>query len=255
MKSASYLSCRAASAAVRILCLCALLGASTILRAQEAPDVQLNVIERTLKNGMRILMVERHDSPTVGLYLEFKVGGVDDPQGKTGVAHVLEHMMFKGTQTYGTTNYQSEVPLMNKIDRIYAEMEVELRKRESPFENADEAKIERLKQEMADAQAEQRKFIITDEFWQTTQRIGGVGLNASTGADSTQYFVQLPSNQLEVWAYLESDRLVNPVFREFYAERDVVHEERRMRTDTRPENLLWEGFQAAAFLAHPYRTR
>jgi predicted Zn-dependent peptidase len=227
-----------------------------VLRAQTAPgtnDVQLNVVEPTLPNGMRILMVERHDSPTVGLYLLFKVGGVDDPEGRTGIAHMLEHMMFKGTRTYGTTDYNAEVPMMEQIDRIYTELAAELRKQSSPLETADEAKIERLRREMAEVQQEQRKYVITDEFWETNQRIGGVGLNASTGADSTQYFVQLPSNQLEVWAYLESDRLANPVFREFYAERDVVHEERRMRTDTRPENLLWESFQAAAFVAHPYR--
>ena len=258
MRSGSHFLSRAASVAVSIVWFCAWVGPLPgVLRAQDAPDVQLNVIERTLPNGMRILMVERHDSPTVALYLRFKVGGVDDPQGKTGIAHLLEHMMFKGTQTYGTTNFQAEVPLMQTIDRIYAELDLELRKRgsaiEGPDEAKDEAKIERLREEMAAAQLEQRKHIITDEFWQTNQRIGGVGLNASTGWDSTQYFVQLPSNQMEVWAYLESDRLANPVFREFYAERDVVHEERRMRTDTRPRSLLWESFQAAAFVAHSYR--
>ena len=222
-------------------------------RAFAAPDVELNVIERTLKNGMRILMVERHDSPTVALYLRFKVGGVDDPQGKTGIAHLLEHMMFKGTQTYGTTNFKTEVPLMEKIDRTYAELDRELRKHDSTHEKPDEAKIKKLKEEMAAALQEQKKHVVSDEQWQTYQRLGGVGLNASTGNDSTQYFVQLPSNQLEVWAYLESDRLANPVFREFYSERDVVHEERRMRTDTQPTGLLWENFQAAAFLAHSYR--
>ena len=106
---------------------------------------------------------------------------------------------------------------------------------------------------MAALLEEQKPYIINDEMWQTYQRLGGVGLNASTGADSTQYFVQLPSNQLEVWAFLESDRMANPVFREFYPERDVVHEERRMRTDNSPPGLLWETFQASAFLAHPYR--
>jgi len=257
MRSSSQVSSRASSMILAVTLSIVWLGALPgILRAQTAPgttDVQLNVVERTLPNGMRILMVERHDSPTVGLYLLFKVGGVDDPEGRTGIAHILEHMMFKGTRTYGTTDYNAEVPMMEKIDRIYAELAEELRKQGSPLETADEAKIERLRQEMAEVQQEERKYIITDEFWQTAQRIGGVGLNASTGADSTQYFVQLPSNQIEVWAYLESDRLANPVFREYYAERDVVHEERRMRTDTRPENLLWESFQAAAFLAHPYR--
>ncbi len=255
MRSGSQLLSRTVAVAVSVACFyvwAAMLPG--VLRAQTPPDlsdVQLNVVERTLKNGMRVLMVERHDSPTVALYLLFKVGGVDDPQGKTGIAHLLEHMMFKGTQTYGTTDFRAETPLMEKIDQLYAELDLELRKR-GP-EKPDEAKIKRLREEMAAAQEEQRSYIITDEFWQTNQRIGGVGLNASTGWDSTQYFVQLPSNQLEVWAYLESDRLANPVFREFYSERDVVHEERRMRTDTRPESLLWESFQAAAFLAHSYR--
>ena len=258
MRSGSHLSYCARMAALAFTLGCAWLGAlSGVSRAQTdgriVSDVQLDVIERTLPNGMRILMVERHDTPTVALYLRFRVGSVDDPQGKTGIAHVLEHMMFKGTRTYGTTDYNAEVPLMEKIDRLYAELDAELRKRDGVFEDPDEAKIERLRQEMAAAQLEQKQYVITDEFWQTNQRIGGVRLNASTGWDSTQYFVQLPSNQLEVWAYLESDRLANPVFREFYAERDVVHEERRMRTDTRPQNLLWESFQAAAFLAHPYR--
>jgi len=242
---------RAASVAMSLVCVWVWLGALPGLLA--AQDVALNVIERTLQNGMRVLLVERHDAPTVALYLRFKVGAVDDPQGKTGIAHVLEHMMFKGTETYGTTNYEAETPLLEKIGRIYAELDRELRKRNSPFEKADEAKIQRLLEEMAAVQQEQKKYIVTDELWQTYQRLGGVGLNATTGWDSTQYFVQLPSNQLEVWAYLESDRLANPVLREFYSERDVVHEERRMRTDTRPENLLWESFQATAFLAHSYR--
>ncbi|MBI2816059.1 MAG: insulinase family protein [Acidobacteria bacterium] len=222
---------------------------SPLLAAQ---DVQLNVIERTLKNGMKVLMVERHDAPTVSLVLRFKVGGVDDPMGETGIAHFLEHMMFKGTKTYGTTNYQAEVPLMEKIDRIYAEIDAEQRKRFSAFEKPDEANIKKLQEEMAAVQKEQDKYTVKDELWQTYQRVGGVGLNASTGHDSTQYFVSLPSNQLELWAYLESDRIANPVFREFYPERDVVHEERRLRTDTQPPSLLWEMFSATAYQAHPY---
>ena len=241
-----------------------------------AQNVELDVIERSLENGMKILMVERHDSPTVALYLRFRVGGVDDPQGRTGIAHLLEHMMFKGTKIYGTTDFPAEVPWMEKIDGIYWELDRERRKRGSAFEepdeapaatqdedkaeaqnendeNKDETRIGQLDQEMADALQQQREYIVKDELWQTYQRLGGTNLNASTGRDSTQYFVQLPSNQLEVWAFLESDRLANPVFREFYPERDVVHEERRMRTDTRPSGLLWEVFNSTAFQSHSYR--
>ena len=231
----------------------ALLWVLLLPAAVMAQDVQLNVIERSLRNGMKVLMVERHDKPTVSLYLQFKVGGVDDPKGRSGIAHLLEHMMFKGTKTYGTTNYKAEVPIMEQIDKIYAELEAELAQADSPSEQMDADKVRRLQEQMHSLQTEQEKYVVTDELWQTYQRLGGVGLNASTGDDSTQYFVSLPSNQLEVWAMLEADRIANPVFREFYPERDVVHEERRMRTDTRPENLLWESFQATAFLAHSYR--
>jgi predicted Zn-dependent peptidase len=223
---------------------------STLLRAQE---VQLEVVEHTLDNGMRILMVERHDAPVATFFLQFKVGGVNDPSGRAGIAHLLEHMMFKGTRIYGTTNYEKEVPIMKKIDEVYAELNQERQKLQSPFEAPDEARIEQLEEEMAALQKEQQQYVVTDELSQTYERLGAVGLNASTGADSTQYFVSLPSNQLEVWAYVESDRIANPVLREFYLERDVVHEERRLRTDTRPGGLLWENFLATAFQAHPYR--
>lgn len=235
----------------------ALLGALLLLAGWalglKAQNVELNVIERSLKNGMTVLMVERHDAPTVALYLQFKVGGVDDPEGRTGIAHMLEHMMFKGTMMYGTTNYKAEVPIMQKIDQTYRELASERKKMESPFYKADQAKIEKLQERMRALQEEQKPYIVTDELSQTYQRLGGVGMNASTGDDATQYFVQMPSNQLEVWAMLEADRIAHPVFREFYSERDVVHEERRMRTDTEPAGLLWESFSATAFAAHPYR--
>jgi predicted Zn-dependent peptidase len=227
-----------------------LIGSVSSLRAQ---DVELEVVEHTLKNGMRVLMVERHDAPTVALYMQFKVGGVDDPAGKTGIAHLLEHMMFKGTKTFGTTNYEAEVPILETIDRTYHELAAELAKVDSPLDQPDEEKIQRLQEQLRTLQEEQKQYIVTDELSQAYGRLGGVGLNASTGYDSTQYFVQLPSNQLEVWAMLEADRIANPVFREFYAERDVVHEERRLRTDTNPNGLLWENFAATAFQAHPYR--
>jgi len=233
------------------ICLWFLLGSAGI--SAKAQAVDLNVNQRTLKNGMTVLMVERHDAPTVALYMQFKVGAVDDPAGKTGIAHMLEHMMFKGTRIYGTTNYKAELPIMAKVDQTYGELAVELAKINSPLQKADKEKINRLEEQLKQLQEEQKKYIVTDELSQTYQRLGGIGMNASTGPDSTQYFIQMPSNQLEVWAMLEADRMANPVFREFYAERDVVHEERRMRTDTNPAGLLWENFSATAFAAHPYR--
>ncbi len=252
--SAMYRVGRSVRVVVLLMMLAALGSVSGIPSTQlQAQEVQLEVVEHTLDNGMRILMVERHDAPVATFFLQFKVGGVNDPSGRAGIAHLLEHMMFKGTKIYGTTNYEKEVPIMKKIDEVYAELERERRKLQSPFETPDEARIGQLEEEMAALQKEQQQYVVTDELSQTYERLGAVGLNASTGADSTQYFVSLPSNQLEVWAYVESDRIANPVLREFYPERDVVHEERRLRTDTRPGGLLWENFLATAFQAHPYR--
>jgi predicted Zn-dependent peptidase len=215
------------------------------------PSVE--VVKHTLQNGMRLLMVERHDSPTVATHLRFNVGGVDDPKGQTGIAHLLEHMMFKGTRTFGTTNHEAELSLMERLDRLYAELDAENAKRRDPFGKPDLERIRALEREIDSVTAQHKKYIVKDELWQTYQRLGGERLNASTGDDSTQYYVTLPSNQLEVWAYLEADRIANPVFREFYSERDVVHEERRLRTDTQPQSLFREAFQATAFIAHPYR--
>jgi predicted Zn-dependent peptidase len=219
----------------------------------EEGAVRLEVVKHTLRNGLRLLVVERHDNPTVATFLRFHVGAVDDPKGQTGIAHLLEHMMFKGTRTFGTTSFESETPLIDELDGLFAERDAELARRRSPFGKADERRIAELERRIEAVTAEQKKLVVKDELWQTYQRLGGEGLNASTGEDSTQYYVTLPSNQLEVWAYLESDRIANPVFREFYSERDVVHEERRLRTDTQPHARFREAFDATAFAAHPYR--
>ncbi len=231
-------------------------GGWTAHAARAGDDVaslSIDVVEHRLENGMTVLMVERHDTPTVATYLQFDVGGVDDPKGQTGIAHLLEHMMSKATETFGTSDCEAEKPLMARLDRLWAEFDRERTKRHSPLEVADEARIREIEEEIAQVSAGQKQHIIKNELWQAYQRLGGTGLNASTGEDSTQYYVQLPSNQLKVWAYLESDRLAHPVFREFYSERDVVHEERRLRTDTQPAGLFGEAFQGMAYVAHPYR--
>ncbi len=222
--------------------------------ADPAPaGVKLQVTRHVLKNGMRLLIVERHEAPVAATHLRFDVGGVDDPKGQTGIAHLLEHMMFKGTTTFGTTDATAEAPLLAKLDALWADLDREQAKGRSPFGQADPAKIASLEKEIAEVTAKHKPFVAKNELWQAYQRLGGIGLNASTGEDSTQYYVQLPANQLEVWAKLESDRIANPVFREFYSERDVVHEERRLRTDTQPRSLFQEAFAQTAFAAHPYR--
>ncbi len=228
--------------------------ALALLAGPTTPDEpKIDVVKHTLKNGLRLLVVERPDSPTVATQLRFLVGGVDDPKGQTGIAHLLEHMMFKGTETMGIADREKEKPLLDRLDELWTALDAEVERQRSPFAEANPAVLEGIKDEIEKATAEHRKLVVKDELWQAYQRVGGQRLNASTNQDSTQYYVDLPKNQLEMWAYFESDRLANPVFREFYSERDVVHEERRLRTDTQPQSKFRETMETLIRAAHPYR--
>ncbi len=217
-----------------------------------AAEFKLNVQEYTLKNGLELLMVEKYTAPVVSCVVRFKVGSVDEWPGITGTSHLLEHMLFKGTKNIGTWNYAAEVPLMKEIDQIAAQMEKEEKSLQNPLAGRDETKLKQLREKLRELQKKQKQYIIKDELWETYLKNGGAGLNASTFEDGTQYFLSLPANRLELWAYIESDRMREPVLREFYSERDVVFEERRLRTDTQPMGKLWEQFAATAFTAHPY---
>jgi predicted Zn-dependent peptidase len=214
-----------------------------------AQEVQLDVREHTLPNGMQVLLVPRRESPTVATYLRFKVGSVQEHNGITGIAHFLEHMMFKGTRRIGTRDYAAEAPLIERLEQLHADLDAEQAKGLA----ADRERLTRLKAEIAATTEAQRRYIISNELSDIYERNGGVGVNASTTHDGTQYSVQLPANKLELWAFLESDRIANPVFREFYPERDVVLEERRGRYDTSPVGKLYEVLRAVAYVAHPYR--
>lgn len=216
-------------------------------------EVKLDVREKSLSNGMKILVVENHIAPVVSTYIRFKVGGVDEHTGISGISHFQEHMLFKGTKIIGTSNYEAEVPLMKKIDSLAALLRDEKAKLRHPFLDNDEERIKALREEIAAVQAEQAKYIIKDELWETYLKNGGARLNASTGTDGTQYYISLPANRLELWAFLESDRMVNLVFREFYSERDVIREERRQGYETRPRGLLYEALYASAHWCSPYR--
>lgn len=209
--------------------------------------IRLPVTKHVLENGMRVLLVPWGDAPFVATYLRFDVGGVDDPKGLTGVAHLLEHMMFKGTTTLGTTDWEKERPLLDALNALYAERD------RARLSGADSTTLAELDAAIAEARAKHEPFVVKNEIWQIYERCGGTGLNASTSNDSTQYYLTLPANQLEVWARIESDRILNPVFREFFSERDVVHEERRMRVDSSARGRFSELFDANAWLVHPYR--
>lgn len=206
------------------------------------------VREFDLENGMKVLILERHVAPVASCYLRFKVGAVDEPRGETGTAHLLEHMMFKGTKTLGTRNYDKEKHVLEAIDELAEQIDREMMK----GEQADHAGITAWREQLTALQEEHRKWVIKDEISSLYEENGAEGLNASTGYDCTTYQVSLPSNRTELWARIESDRMVNPVFREFYTERDVVREERRQREETQPQGMLMENFFAAAYVAHAY---
>lgn len=203
----------------------------------------------TLKNGLRLLMLERRLSPTVAIYIRYRAGAVDEAEGKTGTAHLLEHMMFKGTRTIGTRNYAAEKKLLLRIERVGTALD-----REKAKGNAAHSPLfARLTDQLTALQKQQRRLTLSNEIDRLYSENGAVGLNASTGQDLTTYQVSIPANRIELWARIEADRMVHPVFREFYTERDVVMEERRQRSESDPDGKLLESYLAAAFIAHPYR--
>ena len=176
------------------------------------------------------------------------VGSAQEVPGITGLAHMFEHMAFKGTDKVGTTNYEAERAALQKVEETYAAYDRARRDPNTP----DKAKLAELEKAWRSAIDEANKYVVPNEFSKIVDRAGAVGVNAGTGADETVYFYSMPSNQVELWAYLESERFLHPVFREFYKERDVVFEERRMRTESSPIGRLVEQALAAAFVAHPY---
>ena len=213
-----------------------------------AAVLEEKVIEHTLGNGMKLLMVERHTSPTVSAWIRFRVGSVDERSNERGIAHLLEHMLFKGTTSLGTKDYAAEKPILDKIEQTAQLLTAEKLKRDK----ADQGKLAQLEKQLKALEDEASKYVIKDEFFELYAKNGGVGYNAFTSRDGTTYLISLPANKLELWAAIESDRMQNAVLREFYTERSVVMEERRRSYDADPESKLWETFVASSFLAHPY---
>jgi predicted Zn-dependent peptidase len=212
-------------------------------------DLESRVESHTLANGLRLLLLERHFSPTVSIYIRYRSGAVDEADGKTGAAHLLEHMMFKGTQTIGTKDYRREKRILDQIEAAGKALDrLKLKGRA-----ADAPEIRRLTDLLASLQKAHRRLFISNEIDRHYTEQGAVDLNASTGQDLTTYRVSIPANRLELWARIESDRMANAVFRDFYTERDVVMEERRQRYETDPDGRLFEHYLATAFIAHPYR--
>ncbi len=208
--------------------------------------VSQRISEFTLDNGMKFIVFENHQAPVVSFVTYADVGGVDEPMGKTGVAHFLEHLAFKGTTEIGTTNYKEEKKLLDRLDKIFSQLK-------AAQINGNEALVSRLQQEFNQTQTEASKYVKQNDLGKIVETEGGVGLNAATSADYTVYFYSFPSNKLELWMSLESERFLEPVFREFYQEKQVILEERRLRTDNSPIGTMLEQFLGTAFSTHPYQ--
>jgi len=242
-------------AAVLALAAVALVSAPAAAQTVEATETMLD-------NGMQVLIVPRHETPTFMAAIVARVGSANESTGITGISHLFEHMMFKGTETIGTKDYQRDREIMARLDALRAEMMVEqgimreaLRRGEIDDMLAPEAKTDRyreLETEFDQLIEEQRQLIIKDQLDEIYTKNGGSFLNAMTSYDMTMYFIRLPRNKLELFCWMESDRFLNPVFREFYSERNVVREERRLGVDSTPTGLIEEDFLAMFWKSSSY---
>ena len=220
----------------------------SVAAAQDLASFEKRVTVKKLANGLTVVICERPEAPVFSFYTHVDTGSVQDPMGKTGLAHMFEHMAFKGTDKIGSKDYPAEKAALEKVEKVYAEY---IDERDKPV-GRDEQKVKELEKAWQDAVKDANQYVIEGAFDDILERNGAEGVNASTNDDETNYFYSLPQNRLELWAYLESERFMHPVMREFYKERDVVIEERRLRTESNPIGRLIEQFITAAYQAHPY---
>jgi predicted Zn-dependent peptidase len=226
-------------------------------RAQNVP-----VQEVVLENGLRLLMVPRKGDPNVAAGWVTRTGSVNERPGITGLSHLFEHMMFKGTHAVGTKNIEENLKLLKEMDDVRARIRAEEREliRKARLGEISDAgdpqfRTERHRQLLArfdELSKREKELMVKNEFDLIYTKAGAAGMNAGTSNDFTVYFINVPANKLELWFWMESDRLRNPVFREFYSERDVVHEERRLRTDSTPTGKFDEQFDALFWMSSPY---
>jgi predicted Zn-dependent peptidase len=212
------------------------------------PGVFDRVEEFRLDNGMLFLLLPRRDTPTVSGHLMVRAGNVDNPVGQTGLAHMFEHMAFKGTDRIGTTDWSAEKEIQDSVSTMTSALARETGRRE----RGDGQRVEELQGELDRLLERQSEYIVPVEFPRLYDGYT-VNFNAWTSPDFTTYWTELPANNLEVWMLMESERLQNPVFREFPQERQVVMEERRQHTEESPVRAAWELAYSLAFTAHPYR--
>jgi predicted Zn-dependent peptidase len=217
-------------------------------QAVDLASFEKRISVKKLANGMTVIVCRRPEAPVFSFFTFVDAGAAQDIDGASGLAHMMEHEAFKGTPNIGTRNWPAEKAALEKVERAYFAYRDERDKRVG----RDPQKLQTLEKAWMDARQQADQYVIPNDFSKILDQNGQVGMNAGTAEDETVYFYSLPANRLELWAYMESERLLHPVMREFYKERDVVMEERRMRTDSQPAGRLIEQFTAAAYMAHPY---
>jgi predicted Zn-dependent peptidase len=215
---------------------------------QDLADFEKQLTVHVLGNGWIFLILERPVAPVFSFATQVDVGSAQEVPGITGLAHMFEHMAFKGTPHIGTRDYDAEKLALRDLEEAYEAYQQE-RQKQKP----DEAQLKKLQAEFKKKQELAREFVVKGEFDEIIDREGGVGINAGTSSDYTRYYYSLPSNKVELFCYLESERFLHPVFREFYEERDVVQEERRFRVESSAIGRLFEQLKFTAISAHPYR--
>ena len=224
-----------------------LIGCTSYLGAQDLASFERRITVKTLDNGLTVIVCERPEAPVFTFFTHVDVGSDREVPGITGLAHMFEHMAFKGTDKIGTNDYADEKSALERVEQSYQAYDQERRK----DVGKDDKKLADLEKSWRDAMTAAQKYVVENQFGELVERNGGTNLNAFTDNEETGYFYSLPSNQIELWAYLESERFLHPVLREFYKEREVVHEERRLG-ESDPFGRLFEQFVATAYVAHPY---
>ncbi|MBK6405339.1 MAG: insulinase family protein [Holophagales bacterium] len=236
--------------------------AAVLLLGGPAAAQEVKAEEHVLPNGMKLLLVHRPDEPSVSAGWVAKVGSVNERVGITGISHLFEHMMFKGTTTLGSKDPKRDLEIIGEQEKLRDEMRAEESKMRAAWRRGEvdditkpESKTPRYKELEVKFDAlvkEQRDLLVKNEFDRIYTKNGASGMNAFTTNDLTAYFITVPKNKLELWFWMESDRLKDPVFREFYAERDVVYEERRLRVESTPTGKLDEAFESIFWHSTPY---
>ena len=225
-----------------------LVAATGLSRAAESfHGLNLEVKEFTLDNGMHFLVVERTATPQIACRLAIRAGSALEDRGKTGIAHMLEHMMFKGTSNFGTLDAAKDKELQDRIEDAYQVILAEEQKRQP-----DQALIETKRAEMDNLRLEVQKIYVPQSFSSQLGRNGAVGVNAFTSRDQTQYMASMPSDMIEQWFSIVSEQIFEPSWREFYVEKEIVQREWAFRYINNPDGAAWLDLNTAAYIAHSY---